>query len=904
VTRSYPEHLEADVVLRDGSTVSVRPVRPEDEEALRGFLDSLSVNSRWLRFFGGADMARMARAAADVDYRDRYGVLATSGADGHIVAHAEYVRIDEQRAEVAFEIADSEQGRGLGTILLAHLATAAEENGIPTFEAEVLPNNHKMIRVFRESGFPVVLHAMPDVITVELPTSLSAEGLERFDRRDRVAAAAAVARFLQPSSVAVIGASRERGTVGGEIFHNLLSASFNGPVYPVNPSATVVQSVPAYSSVLDVPGDVDMAVIAVPGARVVEVARQCGERGVRALVVVSAGFAEIGDEGVTRQAELLAVCREHGMRLVGPNCLGVLNTDPAISMNATFAPAFPAAGRIGFMSQSGALGLAMIDNARTRGLGLSSFVSVGDKADISGNDLIQYWESDGRTDLILLYLESFGNPRRFGRIARRVGRTKPIVAVKSGRSKAGARATSSHTGALIAASDVNVDALFRQSGVVRTETLGELLDVAELLANQPVPGGGRVAILTNSGGPGIMCADACEADGLEVVTLSDSTCEVLRELLPGEAGLPNPVDMLATASGEDYRRAILAVAADPLVDAMVVIFTPPLVTRPEEVARAIREAAGQLPRPVPLLAVFISAGGAPSELHDGGPHVPAFEFPEEAARALARAAHYGAWRARDPGSVPELSGSRGDEAAAVIAEALVRGPGWLNPAEVERVLDCYGIPIADSRLVRSPAAAGRAAQELGGEVVVKVVSPTLVHKTEAGAVRVGVSGRSQATRAAREMGDAVESGGHRVEGFLVQQQVPSGVEMLVGVVNDPLFGPVVACGAGGVAAELLKDVEVRLTPLTDRDASEMVRSLATYPLLEGYRGGPRANVAALEELVLRVSALVDAHPELVEMDCNPVIATAEGAVVVDARIRVKPAPPARPWAAAVRRSRA
>ena len=889
---AYPEHLEADVVLRDGSTVHVRPVRPDDEEALHEFLDGLSMDSRWLRFFGGANIAMQAKAAADVDYRNRYGVVATSGGDDQIVAHAEYVTLDEQRAEVAFEIADPLQGQGLGTILLAHLATAAGQNGIRTFEAEVLPQNYRMLSVFRESGFPAEVRAMPDAINVELPTSITDEGLDRFDHRDQISATAAVATFLRPTSVAVIGASRRRGSVGGEIFHNLLSAAFNGPVYPVNPTADVVQSVPAYASVRDIPAPVDLGVIVVPGERVLEVARECGEKGTRALVVISAGFGEIGSEGVLRQAELLKLCREYGMRLVGPNCLGVINTDPEISLNATFAPEFPQEGRVGFLSQSGALGLALIDSARARGLGLSSFVSVGDKADISGNDLLQYWEGDERTELILLYLESFGNPRRFARIARRVGRSKPIVAVKSGRSRAGARATSSHTGALIAASDVNVEALFHQSGVVRTDTLGELLDVASLLANQPVPAGNRVAILTNSGGPGIMCADACEASGLEVVNLSDSTCERLRELLPAEASLSNPVDMLATASGEQYRDSILAIAADERVDAIVSIFTPPLVTRSEDVGRAISEAAGLLPRPVPLLAAFISSEGAPGELQ----HVPAFTYPEQAAQALTRAVRYGEWRSRDPGEVRTFSDCREGEAAAVIAGALARGEGWLRPSEVQRLLTCYGMRVAESRLVRSPAAAGRGAQELGGQVVVKVVSPTLVHKTEAGAVRVGLSGRSPTARAAQEMGAAVEQLGYRVEGFLVQRQVPDGVEMLVGVVNDPLFGPVVACGAGGVAAELLQDVEVRLTPLTDRDASEMLRELRTFPLLEGYRGAPPANIPALEELILRVNALVDAHPELVEMDCNPVMATPGGAVIVDARIRVQPAPPQRPWA--------
>jgi acetate---CoA ligase (ADP-forming) len=893
----YPEQFAADVVLRDGSTVRVRPVRPDDEESLRAFLDGLSTESRWLRFFGGASVARQARRAAEVDYAQRYGLVATSGSPDAIVGHAECIRTGSDRAEVAFEIADRLQGHGLGTILLAHLATWGEQNGIRTFEAEVLPQNHRMLELFRESGFPVELHVRPDVIHVEFPTSISEDGVERFERRDRMAAEAAVSTFLRPRSVAVIGASRARGTVGGEIFHNLLAAGFNGPVYPVNPSAAVIQSVPAYPSVADIPGPVEMAVVAVPAEAVVAVARECAAKGVRALVVVSAGFSETGKDGIRRQSELLRVCRDAGMRLVGPNCLGVLNTEPGVRLNATFAPAVPAAGRVGFLSQSGALGLALIDTAAARGLGLSSFVSVGDKADISSNDLLNFWEGDDRTAVVLLYLESFGNPRRFARIARRVARSKPIVAVKSGRSPAGRRATSSHTGALVAASDVNVDALFRQSGVIRTDTLGELLDVASLLASQPIPAGNRVAVVTNSGGPGIMCADACEAEGLELAELNSATLDELHSFLPAEAGLANPVDMLATASGEDYARTLRTIAADERVDAIVVIFTPPLVTRSADVAAAIRDATPDLPRRVPLLAVFISAEGAPPELQGGAVQLPSFRYPEEAATALARAVRYGAWLERDPGSAPELPDCRNAEAAAVLAEALARSPGWLSPSEVRRLLACYGIPMPESRVVRSPTAAGQAVHDLGGAAVIKAISPTLLHKTDVGGVRAGIEGRAQAVRTTREISNAVERAGHRLDGFLVQRQLPAGVELLVGVVSDPLFGPLVACGAGGVTAELLKDVDVRLTPLTDRDAHDMLRSLRTFPLLEGYRGSPPADIAAVEDLLLRVSALVDAHPEIVEMDCNPVIAGPDGASVVDARVRVETAPPRRPWAA-------
>jgi acetate---CoA ligase (ADP-forming) len=898
MTHPYPAHREADVVLRDGSTVRVRPVRPEDESSMRTFLTRLSAESRALRFFSGSTNVDLAaRWSVDVDFFDRYGVVATRGGADEIVGEAAYRKTGEHSAEVAFAVADAYQGRGLGTILLGQIAEVASGNGIAVFEAQVLPENHRMIEVFRESGFQVRSKAEPGLVSVEFETSLSSEGRERFEDRERAAAVAALANFFAPRSVAVIGASRERGTIGGEVFHNLLEAAFNGPVYPINPKAEVVQSVAAYGSVLETPGPVDLAVIAVPAQFVASVAQECASKGVKSMVVISAGFSETGERGIARQRELVSVCREAGMRLIGPNCMGILNAAPSVKLNATFAPMFPPHGHVGFLSQSGALGLAVIDHARTLGLGISSFASVGNKADISGNDLIQYWEADDDTGLILLYLESFGNPRTFSRIARRIGRKKPIVAVKSGRSTAGARATSSHTGALIAASDVTVDALFKQAGVIRTDTLEEMFEVASLLANQPPPTGTRVGIVTNAGGPGILCADACEADGLEVKPLGKATRAALGEFLPPEASLANPVDMIASASGDDYRRAIEVVARDEDVDAVIVIFIPPLVTLASEVAGAIRSAVAELRRPIPLLTVFMSARGVPVELKGDGVNVPSYAFPEDAARALARSARYGVWLGTPEGTVPTFEGCRRDEGAAVIAGALGRGPGWMAPQEVARLLGCYGLPLAEWRLARSIGEAGPAADDLGGDVVLKAVAPDLVHKTEAGAVTLGLSGSAEVTRAAEAMAEDVRRAGHEVESFLVQRMVSPGVEMLVGVVHDQSFGPVVACGAGGVAVELLKDVAVRITPLSDVDAHSMVRSLATFPLLEGYRGGPKADVGALEEVLLRISALVESHPEVVEMDCNPVVVSPNGAVIVDARIRVEEARPRAPIAA-------
>ncbi len=547
VSPTYPRDREADVVLRDGSTVHVRPVRADDKPLIREFLEALSPESIGFRFFGAPSLTWVAKWSLDVDYADRFALVALSG--DAIIAHAAYIRTRADGAEVAFLVADAWQGHGIATILLAHLASIAQLHGINTFTAEVLPHNHRMIDVFRQSGFPVDLRSTPDAIAIEFPTSLSDEAMARFDEREGIAAVAAVRSFLEPKSVAVVGASRRRGTVGAEVLRNLLSSEFEGVVYAVNPNADVVQSLPAYKAVSAIPAHVEMAVVVVPAEHVVDVARDCAAAGVRALLVISAGFAEAGEEGVRLQRELVDVCRAAGIRLIGPNCLGVLNTDEDVRLNATFAPHHAVPGPIGFLSQSGGLGIAIIEAAARLGLGLSSFVSVGNKADLSGNDFLQYWEQDPGTDVALLYLESFGNPRKFARIAPRVARKKPILAVKSGRSSAGARATSSHTGALLSASDVTVDALFEQAGVIRTDTLHELFSVASLLTKQPVPRGARVAIVTNAGGPGIMCADACQANGVDVPELSPDVQAKLGEFLPAAASFGNPVDMIATASG-------------------------------------------------------------------------------------------------------------------------------------------------------------------------------------------------------------------------------------------------------------------------------------------------------------------------------------------------------------------
>jgi acetate---CoA ligase (ADP-forming) len=856
------------------------------------------MESRVFRFFGAiANADALAKTMVDVDYTKRYGILAVVGADRQIVGHAMYVETAPRKAELALAVADAYQGRGLGTILLGQLAEAAAAAGIDVLEAMVKPENHRMIKVLRESGFPVSARSLPDEVHAEIPTALTPEGLRQFEDRERIAAVAAVAHLLAPRSVAVVGASRQRGTIGAEIFHNLVSSGFHGPVYPVNPAATEIEGIPSHASVLDIPGGVEMAVITVPAAAVLEAARQCASKGVRALVVISAGFAEVGPDGAELQRRLLEICRQTGMRLVGPNCMGVINAAANVSLDATFAPDKPVPGRIGFLSQSGGLGIAVMARAQALGSGISSFVSVGNKADLSGNDFIQYWEADGATDLIMLYLESFGNPRKFARIARRVSRSKPILAVKGGRSPAGNRATSSHTGALLSASDITVDALFQQAGVIRTDTLAELFDAALLLGSQPLPAGNRVAILTNAGGPAILCADACEAGGLLVPALPAAVRAELAAFMPAAASTGNPVDMIASASAEDYGRAIAILAGCKEVDAMIVIFTPPLVTKAPEVIRAIQRAARTMPRPIPLLSAFMSKQSAPRIVRSQGVSVPHYPFPEEAARALSLVARYGAWRALPEEPLATLEGIDRDHAAAVIATALAEGAGWISADAQGELLSCYGIPMVETRLTDSPRAAGREAARLGSPVALKAIVPGLLHKSDAGAVRLDLNGEAAVQSAAEQMATLLEKSGHRVLGYQVQPIVAKGVEMLVGVVQDRHFGPVLACGAGGTATELLKDVAVRITPITPGDAGRMVSSLKTFPLLDGYRGAPRADVVALVDVLLRVSALVEAHSEIVEMDLNPLVVHTVGAIAVDARIRLEAGPPRPPLGA-------
>jgi acetyl coenzyme A synthetase (ADP forming)-like protein len=779
---------------------------------------------------------------------------------------------------VAFAVSDAVQGHGIGTRLLEQLAKVARQAGINTFDAYVLGDNRRMLEVFRNSGLTETVCLEGGVCHVALSLAVTDQFVEQAAARSQMAASESMRAFFEPRVVAVVGANRQRGKIGSEILNNLVAAGFTGTIVPVHPTAGAIGGLTAHRRVTDIPGAVDLAMIVVPAEEVLAAVDDCISKKVRAICVISAGFSECDADGRAREAALVERVRRAGCRLIGPNCMGLLNTDPAVRLNATFSPVYPPQGKVAMSTQSGALGLAILDYAKRLDIGISSFVSIGNKADVSGNDLIQYWAEDARTSVILLYLESFGNPKKFSEIARRVGRTKPIVAVKAGRSTAGSRAAASHTGAL-ASNDVVVDALFRQAGVIRTERLEEMFDVAALLSHQPIPKGPRVAILTNAGGPGILAADACEAHGLQLPPLSDATRVELRSFLPAAASVRNPVDMLASAPAEHYRRALASILRDESVDSVITIFIPPLVTEPHAVAAAIAAAANATPDK-PVLGVFMRSEGAPPALAP----IPAYAFPESAALALAHATAYGQWRAKPAVSPPALERFDLEEVRRIVDRVLERGAGWALPDEAQALLTASGIASADSQVVTDVDAAARAATRLGFPVALKALGPKLLHKTERRAVTLHIMDEVGVRAAYRDFATRL---GADMTAVLVQQMVPHGVEMIVGAVQDPVFGPLIACGTGGILVDVLADTSFRLHPLSASDAAEMVGELRGSRLLRGHRRSEPADEGALRDVLLRLSRLVSAAPEIQELDLNPVIVLPSGACVADARVRIE-----------------
>jgi acetate---CoA ligase (ADP-forming) len=856
-----------DVILRDGTTLRLRPPSPSDEDGLLEFLRGLSPQSLYRRFHGVPNLGpALARQLLAADWAERGALVGVM--EGRIVAHAEYARFrDPTSAEAAFTVADDQQGRGIGTRLLERLAERAGSVGIERFVAEVLPENRPMLGVFEAAGFEVRRAIEGGVFEVTFPIAPTPTYLERVDERDHIAAAASLRPFFAPASVAVLGASRRPESIGGQLFRNILAGEYTGVAYPVNRAGEPVAGVRGYQSVAELPETPDLVVVCVPARHVLDSVADALARGTRAICVISAGFAEVGDEGRERQDRLLALVRSHGARLVGPNCLGIAVSAPRL--NATFGPRALPPGPVAFSSQSGALGLALLEKAEERGLGLSGFVSIGNKADVSSNDLLEYWDEDPDTSLVVLYLESFGNPRRFGRIARRVARRKPILALKSGRTSTGARAASSHTAAL-AGSEAAVDALFRQAGVIRAETLEELIDAVALLSTQPLPDGSRVAVLTNAGGLGILCADACEASGLELPPLAPETEAKLRAVLPPEASVANPVDMLGSATEATYEQVLPIVLADPGVDGLIALFVPPVVAGAEEVAAAIGR-AGASSDGKPILASLIAEGGVATV-----PGVTNFAYPESAARALGLAARRAEWLRRPAGLMPALEGIDAAAARAVVMKALEEEDDvWLRPEEVRPLLGAYGIPLVPERVAATENEAVGAARELGLPAVVKSAAPG-VHKTETGGVALGLETEDEVRDAARRIGLPV----------LVQPMLSGSAELLAGIVQDPVFGPLVAFGPGGVFAELIGQAQFRIAPLTDVDAEELVSEGKAGVLVRGFRGKPPADSEVLADLLHRLSRLGDDLDEVAELDLNPVIARPDGCVAVDARVRV------------------
>ncbi|PXY19552.1 bifunctional GNAT family N-acetyltransferase/acetate--CoA ligase family protein [Prauserella muralis] len=870
----YPRHWEADVLLSDGGTVHLRPVVPTDADGLVALHGRLSERTRYLRYFGAYPRipARDLERFSTVDHHDRVAFVALLGDD--VVAVGRYERLDESSAEVAFVVDDAHQGRGLGSILLEHLAAAASESGLRRFVAEVLAENSAMIRVFRDAGYQVSRAFEEGVVHLEFDIDPTEESLAVARAREQAAEARSVHNLLHPHSVAVIGASTDSTKIGYAVLTNLLSADFAGTVYPVNPERTSVRGVRAYKSVLEIPDPVDLAIVAVPADQVESVLDGALAKGVKTLVIVSSGFAEAGPHGLHAELRLVGEARAHGMRVVGPNALGVLNTDPAVRLNATLAPRLPQRGRTGFFCQSGALGIAILADAEARGLGLSTFVSAGNRADVSGNDLLQYWETDPNTDLVLLYLESFGNPRKFARLARRLARTKPIVAVKSGRHAV--RPQLAATSADI--DESSVQALFEQAGVVRVDSLAQLFDTALVFAHQPLPGGSRIAIVGNSSAIGLLAADTAKAQGLRL-------------------GI-DPVDIGPQASPEEFAAAVGEALASPEVDALVAVFVPPVAIPGTAYARALRDtvlADGAGPRK-PVVSTFLAAEGVPAELavldEAGAPtfgSIPSYPSPERAVNALARTVRYAAWRQRPQGTIVRPAGLHPEQAGGLVRELL---PGEHNVVlrddDVLRLLACYGIEVVPFRLVSGEDDAVAAAAELGYPVTLKAYDESLRGRPDLAGVRLDLTSEDSVRVSYRDLRALSEN-----DEVYVQRMAPKGLSCVIGLQDDPSFGTLVSFGLSGVVSSLLGDQAFRAVPLTDVDAATLVREPRTAPLLTGYRGDEPADLAALQDLVLRVAALAEDNPEVRSLTLDPILASPEGAFVTNARIVLGP-PPSRP----------
>ena len=893
------EKYSISVALKDGSSLHLRPIQMADEEKLLSLFNRLSKQTIYLRFHHVLShlSKEEARRFCTVDYVNTFALVGTLGEadEERIIAVGRYARQPgAEIAQIAFEVEDKYQGLGIGTHLLDQLAYIARDKGITTFEAEVLAENRDMMNVLINSGFKMnkqmqgaVYVGMLDLAPTEIVEQKSFE-------REKFASIASLRAFLNPMSVAVIGASRRPNTIGNFVFRNLIQQDFKGVVYPVNPNADVIAAVKAYPSILDIPGDIDLAIISVPAETVQEVVEQSARKGAKGVVVLSSGFADIGPEGAGRQQKLLNTIRSYGMRMLGPNCMGMINTNPGVNLNATFSAIVPPPGNIAFATQSGALGSAILMYATSLNIGLSTFVSIGNRADISSNELLQYWEDDPDTDVVLLYLESFGNPRKFTRIARSISTKKPVVAVTSIPIQHPGRIISSQTGAM-ATDRAATEALFKQAGILRADTLEDLFDTGSLLANQPLPKGNRVAILSNAGGPAILTAEACKARGLEISITFSKYNLTAKIFLSPKAIISNPIDTSSEFTIEQYHEALHLLLDDENVDMVIVIFIPPILRLSDEFAAVIREVAPLFRKQgKPLVTSFLGLRGARIELgsKEKG-FVPSYTFPESTAGALSRALEF-SQRLRMPvGKIPEFDDIDKERATSIIKSAIEKSGTtqvWLDAESILGLLDCYGIKFVTLKLASTPVEAAAAAKEMGCPVAVKILSSTIPQRMEVNGVILDCRAEDEVEQAFIRISENMDSIGKRndMQGVIIQKMVQGGIEVIVGVTQHPAFGPLIMFGLGGVYAELFKDVTFSIHPLTNIDAHDMVRAVKAYQMLEGWRGSKRADIEAIEELILRISALVENHPQILEMDLNPVkvLQQGEGYLVVDGRILV------------------
>ncbi len=863
-------------LLADGTTVEIREACPEDFDAVLAMHEAMAPDNIYLRFFSYSKRSaetEARRICRDPDSETRGSAALLALLDGELVGVASYAGLTGHpgqagQAEVAFAVADHMHHKGIATLLLEHLVSLARSRQITEFTADTLSENRAMLQVFADAGLPVQRHFADEIYELTFPLPRDKDGtaldtyLSAVAERESSADVASLRHIFAPESVVVIGASRRREAIGRVILENIRAGGYAGRLYTVNPRARQIDGDRCLDSVLDLPEPADLAVIAVPAPAVLGVAEQCGQRGVRSLAVITSGL----DEAAC--ADLLAVCRRHGMRLVGPDCFGV--AVPPLGLDATFAASRLRPGVAGLMSQSGGVGVALAGQLSRLGIGISSFASVGSKLDVSGNDMLMWWEHDDVTRLAVLYLESFGNPRKFARTARRVGAKMPVLTVRAGHSAAD-------------------QALFEQAGVIATGNFGELTETAALLAAQPVPAGRTVAIVSNVGGAGVLAADACTELGLTVHQPRGLTRRRLRRLLPGGT-VTGPVDTTAAVSAEDFRQCLELLAADDGVDAMIALVLPTGATG--DLITAIQDADVA----VPLAAVALDQAETvrlmPRPAADG--QIPVYDVPKAAAAALAHAARYGAWRTGPHGRVPGFSDVRAADARALVTGFLHREPGggWLPPDKTADLLHCYGIWLVDAEPAASEDEAVKAAEAVSGPVVLKAEVPGLAPETDADTVELDLHNEAEVRAAYRRLADRF---GHRLSRVLVRRMVSGGTEVRIGVTDDRVFGPLVEFGLGGAATEVLADQAARLTPLTDTDADALIRSVRAAPLLLGHRGAPATDLETLRELLLRVSRLADDLPEVTELDLSPVIATPHGVFAMDARIKLAPCLPQDPF---------